>query len=367
MKAKQEIQVQQANPIQDSIIEKALSERFKESEIIFGDRGNYLPNLLPITANSPLIKNDSRWQLIRSSVIRAARIRRFKSEVTKENVFDIEYLNLLKFILKNGTKKEDRTGVGTISIFGYQMRFDLQKGFPLLTTKKVHFHSIFHELLWFLQGDTTIDYLHRNNVKIWNEWATKEQCERFGRKEGDLGPIYGHQWRNFGASLLKDGSYAKDGLDQISWLVKEIKHNPDSRRLIITGWNPKEQDKVALPPCHTLFQFYVVNGKLSCQLYQRSADVFLGVPFNIASYSLLTHMIAHVCGLGVGEFVHTMGDAHLYLNHLEQVKEQLSRIPKSSPQLKLKRDVKDIFDFRIEDFEILNYDPHPSIKAPIAV
>lgn len=278
-----------------------------------------------------------------------------------------QYLDLLRHVLENGTQKGDRTGTGTLSVFGYQMRFDLNAGFPLLTTKKLSTRSIIHELFWFLKGETTIDYLRENKVTIWDEWATAEQTARFGRKEGDFGPIYGHQWRNFGATMMPDGTYAKDGVDQIQWLLNEIKRNPNSRRLIITGWNPKEQDKVALPPCHTLFQFYVANGKLSCQLYQRSADIFLGVPFNIASYSLLTHMIAQVSGLGVGDFVHTIGDAHLYSNHLDQTREQLSREPRSLPQLKLNPAVTSLFDFKIEDIEIVNYDPHPSIKAPIAV
>lgn len=278
-----------------------------------------------------------------------------------------QYLDLLRHVLEHGTEKSDRTGTGTRSVFGYQMRFDLSKGFPLLTTKKLSTRAIIHELLWFLKGETTIDYLKENTVTIWDEWGTAEQTARFGRSEGDFGPIYGHQWRNFGASQMPDGSYAKDGVDQITWLINEIKRNPDSRRLIVTGWNPKEQNLVTLPPCHTLFQFYVANGRLSCQLYQRSADIFLGVPFNIASYSILTHMIAQVCDLKVGEFIHTFGDAHLYSNHMDQVHEQLSREPKVLPQLKLNPDVKDIFAFKIEDFEVLNYDPLPSIKAPIAV
>lgn len=278
-----------------------------------------------------------------------------------------QYLDLLQHVLDNGTKKDDRTGTGTMSVFGYQMRFDLQKGFPLLTTKKLFARAIIHELLWFLKGDTNVDYLKANGVTIWDEWATAEQCARFGRKENDLGPVYGHQWRNFGATKNPDGSFKKDGADQISNVIDMIKNNPSSRRLIVSGWNPKEADQVALPPCHTLFQFYVANGKLSCQLYQRSADIFLGVPFNIASYSLLTHMIAQVCDLTVGEFVHTLGDAHLYLNHLEQAKEQLSREPRSLPQLKLNPARTSVFDFVFEDVEITNYDPHPAIKAPIAV
>ncbi len=278
-----------------------------------------------------------------------------------------QYLDLLKTVLETGQKKDDRTGTGTLSLFGYQMRFDLNKGYPLLTTKKLHTRSIFHELLWFLHGDTTLGYLHDNKVTIWDEWATAEQCARFGRKEGDLGPVYGHQWRNYAATLKPDGTYAQDGVDQIMQLVEGIKKNPNSRRHIVTGWNPKEADQVALPPCHTLFQFYVAGGKLSCQLYQRSADIFLGVPFNIASYALLTHMIAQVCGLQVGDFVHTLGDAHLYLNHLDQAKEQLSRSPRPLPQLTLNPVVKDLFAFRFEDIEVTGYDPYPSIKAPIAV
>jgi thymidylate synthase len=278
-----------------------------------------------------------------------------------------QYLSLLQHILDKGTDKSDRTGTGTRSVFGYQMRFDLNEGFPLVTTKKIHTRSIIHELLWFLQGRTDNQWLNQHGVTIWDEWATAEQCARFARKEGDFGPIYGHQWRNFGATQLPDGSYAKDGKDQISWLINEVKNKPDSRRLIVSAWNPEEADQVALPPCHTLFQFYVANGKLSCQLYQRSADVFLGVPFNIASYALLTLMIAQVTGLQPGEFVHTFGDVHIYSNHFEQVKLQLSRTPNVLPQIKLNPDVKDIFEFRYEDFVVKSYDPHPAIKAPIAV
>ncbi len=278
-----------------------------------------------------------------------------------------QYLDLLRHVLDHGAQKSDRTGTGTLSVFGYQMRFDLRQGFPLLTTKKLHTKSIIHELIWFLNGDTNVKYLQDNGVSIWNEWATAEQCARFGRKEGDLGPVYGHQWRNFGATRKADGTYEKNGVDQITNLIEGIKKNPNGRRHIVSGWNPAEADQVALPPCHTLFQFYVVNGELSCQLYQRSADIFLGVPFNIASYSLLTHMIAQVTGLKAGEFVHTLGDAHLYSNHLEQAQLQLTREPKPVPTLKLNPDVKSVFDFKFEDFTFEGYDPHPSIKAPIAV
>lgn len=277
------------------------------------------------------------------------------------------YLELLDHILQTGGDKSDRTGTGTRSVFGYQMRFDLSKGFPLLTTKKVHFRSIAIELLWFLKGDTNVKYLQDHKVTIWDEWATAAQTTHFGRTEGDLGPVYGHQWRNFGASKNADGTYQDDGFDQISWLINEIKTNPDSRRLIISGWNPNEAGQVALPPCHTLFQFFVQNGKLSCQLYQRSADVFLGVPFNIASYALLTHMVAQVCSLEVGEFVWTGGDTHLYSNHFTQAKQQLSREPLELCQLRLNPAIKDIFDFSFEDIEILNYQSHPAIKADVAV
>ncbi len=288
-----------------------------------------------------------------------------------------QYLHLLQHVLDNGAKKDDRTGTGTLSVFGYQMRFDLQKGFPLMTTKKLHTRSIFHELLWFLKGETNVRYLQDNNVTIWDEWATEEQCARFGRPAGEMGPIYGHQWRNFGATQNPDGTLRNDGKDQITLLIETIKKNPDSRRLIVTGWNPKEADLVALPPCHTLFQFYVsppplrsghsARGRLSCQLYQRSADIFLGVPFNIASYALLTHMIAEVTGLEVGDFVHTLGDAHLYLNHIEQAKLQLARKPKKLPTLRLLGDRKNIFDFQYDDILIEGYEPEPGIKAPIAV
>ncbi len=278
-----------------------------------------------------------------------------------------QYLDLLQHILEHGGDKGDRTGTGTRSVFGHQMRFDLSKGFPLLTTKKVHFRSIVVELLWFLKGDTNVKYLQDNKVTIWDEWATAEQTARFGRPAGELGPVYGHQWRNFGATQNEDGSYQQNGVDQISWLINEIRTNPNSRRLIVSGWNPKEASQVALPPCHTLFQFFVQNGKLSCQLYQRSADVFLGVPFNIASYALLTHMIAQVCDLQVGDFVWTGGDTHLYANHFDQARLQLGRDPLELCQLKLNPEVKSIFDFKFEDIEIINYHSHPAIKAPVAV
>lgn len=277
------------------------------------------------------------------------------------------YLDLMRHVLTHGVDKTDRTGTGTRSVFGYQMRFDLQKGFPILTTKRVHFKSVAVELLWFLKGDTNIQYLKDNGVSIWDEWATKEQCARFGRNEGDLGAVYGHQWRNFGATKNPDGTYQKDGFDQISWLVNEIKTNPDSRRLIVSGWNPPEAGQVALPPCHTMFQFYVANGKLSCQLYQRSADIFLGVPFNIASYALLTHLIAQVTGLEVGEFVWTGGDSHLYSNHFEQATLQLSREPLPLPKLKINPAITDLFAFEFADLELENYQHHPAIKAPVAV
>ena len=257
----------------------------------------------------------------------------------------------MNHVLKHGTKKSDRTGTGTLSVFGYQMRFDLAQGFPLVTTKKCHVKSIIHELLWFLQGDTNIRYLKENGVKIWDEWADAD---------GDLGPVYGKQWR---AWATVDGRV----IDQISEVITQIKKNPDSRRLIVSAWNVGELEQMALAPCHTFFQFYVAEGKLSCQLYQRSADILLGVPFNIASYALLTLMIAQVCGLKSGDFIHTFGDAHLYLNHLEQAELQLSRTPRTMPTLLLNPAVKNIFDFRYEDFTLQSYDPHPAIKAPVAV
>jgi thymidylate synthase len=262
-----------------------------------------------------------------------------------------QYLDLMRHILEKGVQKEDRTGTGTLSVFGYQMRFDLSEGFPLVTTKKVHLRSIIHELLWFLQGETNIKYLKDNGVSIWDEWADAE---------GELGPVYGKQWRSWATP-------SGETIDQISQVVRQIKHNPDSRRLIVSAWNVADVDKMKLPPCHAFFQFYVANGRLSCQLYQRSADVFLGVPFNIASYALLTMMVAQVCNLQPGEFIWTGGDTHLYSNHLEQVQLQLSREPRMLPYMRLNPEVKDIFSFTFEDFTLENYNPHPPIKAPVAV
>ncbi|WP_296204450.1 thymidylate synthase [Psychrobacter sp. UBA3962] len=285
--------------------------------------------------------------------------------ITSKN--EAAYLDLIRYVRDHGTEKGDRTGTGTRSHFGAQLRFDLKEGFPLLTTKKVHMKSITYELFWFLKGDTHVKYLQDHNVRIWNEWSTAEQTARFGRPEGELGPIYGHQWRNYGASKAEDGSYNQDGIDQISEVIEQIKSNPNSRRLIVSGWNPAEATQVALPPCHTLFQFFVADGKLSCQLYQRSADLFLGVPFNIASYALLTHMIAQVCDLEVGEFIWTGGDCHLYQNHIEQVNEQLSREAYELPSLWLNPEIKDIFDFTFDDIRVENYKSHPAIKAPVAV
>ncbi|WP_028857840.1 thymidylate synthase [Psychrobacter phenylpyruvicus] len=285
--------------------------------------------------------------------------------ITSKN--EAAYLDLIRYVRDHGTEKGDRTGTGTRSHFGAQLRFDLQDGFPLFTTKKVHMKSITYELFWFLKGDTHVKYLQDHNVRIWNEWSTAEQTARFGRPEGELGPIYGHQWRNYGASKAEDGSYNQDGIDQISEVIEQIKTNPNSRRLIVSGWNPAEATQVALPPCHTLFQFFVADGKLSCQLYQRSADLFLGVPFNIASYSLLTHMVAQVCDLDVGEFIWTGGDCHLYQNHIEQVNEQLSREAYDLPSLWLNPEIKDIFDFTFDDIRVENYKSHPAIKAPVAV
>lgn len=311
------------------------------------------------------------------------------------------YLNLLKYVLEHGTKKEDRTGTGTISTFGYQMRFDLSEGFPMLTTKRVPFKLIASELIWFIQGDTNIRYLLQHNNNIWNEWAFKRWVEsasytgpdmtnfglrsqtddefskvydeqmdlfkqhiltddQFAAEFGELGNVYGKQWREWKTTQ-------GDAIDQLKDVIATIKKNPDSRRLIVSAWNPEDVPSMALPPCHTMFQFYVTNGKLSCQLYQRSADIFLGIPFNIASYALLTHMIAHECGLEVGEFIHTLGDAHIYTNHLEQIELQLSRESRPLPQLKLNTDKKSIFDFAVEDLSIADYNPHPTIKAPVAV
>lgn len=262
-----------------------------------------------------------------------------------------QYHDLCNHILDHGVVKEDRTGTGTTSVFGYQMRFNLQDGFPLITTKKLHTRSIIHELLWFISGDTNVRYLQDNGVRIWNEWADED---------GNLGPVYGAQWRSF---PKPDGS----SVDQLAQVIEQIKTNPDSRRLVVSAWNPGQLEDMALPPCHLLFQFYVADGKLSCQLYQRSADTFLGVPFNIASYALLTHMVAHVTGLEVGDFVHTLGDAHIYHNHLEQVKLQLTRDTRPLPKLNILRNVSSIEDFRFEDFELVGYDPHPHIKGAVSV
>jgi len=262
-----------------------------------------------------------------------------------------QYLDLMRHVRDHGTRKEDRTGTGTVSVFGYQMRFDLSAGFPLVTTKKCHLRSILHELLWFLKGETNLRYLHDNNVTIWDEWADEQ---------GNLGPIYGYQWRSWPTS---DGG----SIDQISQVIDQLRNTPDSRRIIVSAWNVGDIENMALPPCHAFFQFYVADGRLSCQLYQRSADIFLGVPFNIASYALLTMMMAQVTGLRAGDFIHTFGDAHLYLNHLEQADLQLSRTPRPLPRMRLNPDVDDLFAFRFDDFELQNYDPHPHIKAPVAV
>ena len=262
-----------------------------------------------------------------------------------------QYLSLLEHVLANGTKKSDRTGTGTLSVFGHQMRFDLAAGFPLLTTKKLHLRSIIYELLWFLRGETNVRWLQENKVTIWDEWADEN---------GDLGPVYGHQWRSWPAA---DGRT----VDQIANVIAEIRRNPDSRRLVVSAWNPGDLDRMALQPCHALFQFYVADGKLSCQMYQRSADIFLGVPFNIASYALLTMMVAQVTNLGLGDFIHTLGDAHLYANHLEQAREQLTREPRPLPTMRLNPEIRSIDDFKFSDFTLESYDPHPSIKAPIAV
>lgn len=262
-----------------------------------------------------------------------------------------QYHDFLRHVLKQGVQKGDRTGTGTISVFGYQMRLDLGEGFPLLTTKKVHLRSVIHELLWFIKGSTNIQYLNEYGVSIWDEWADER---------GELGPVYGKQWRSWEAPNGEE-------IDQISNVIEQIRRNPNSRRLIVSAWNPADVDKMALPPCHTMFQFYVAEGKLSCQLYQRSADIFLGVPFNIASYALFTLMIAQTCDLKPGEFIHTFGDAHIYLNHLDQVNLQLSREPRALPEMKLNPSIKSIFDFRYEDFQLINYNPFPAIKAPVAV
>jgi thymidylate synthase len=262
-----------------------------------------------------------------------------------------QYLDLMRHVRDHGTRKEDRTGTGTVSVFGYQMRFDLSEGFPLVTTKKCHLRSILHELLWFLKGETNLRYLHDNNVTIWDEWADEQ---------GNLGPIYGYQWRSW---PTPDGG----SIDQISQVIDQLRNTPDSRRIIVSAWNVGDIENMALPPCHAFFQFYVADGRLSCQLYQRSADIFLGVPFNIASYALLTMMMAQVTGLRAGDFIHTFGDAHLYLNHLEQADLQLSRTPRPLPRMRLNPDVDDLFAFRFDDFELQNYDPHPHIKAPVAV
>ena len=262
-----------------------------------------------------------------------------------------QYLDLMQHVLENGVEKSDRTGTGTKSVFGYQMRFDLSKGFPLVTTKKCHLRSIIHELLWFLQGDTNIEYLKENGVRIWDEWADEN---------GNLGPVYGYQWRSWPSASGKH-------VDQITQLVNQIKSNPDSRRLIVSAWNVGEIENMALPPCHAFFQFYVANGKLSCQLYQRSADIFLGVPFNISSYALMTMMIAQVCDLELGDFIHTFGDAHIYSNHFEQANLQLSRETRTLPTMKINPKIKNIFDFKFEDFELTDYNPHPHIKAPVAI
>jgi thymidylate synthase len=262
-----------------------------------------------------------------------------------------QYLDLMRHVKEQGVRKEDRTGVGTLSVFGYQMRFDLAQGFPAVTTKKLHLRSIIHELLWFLRGDTNVRYLHENKVTIWDEWTDEN---------GELGPVYGYQWRSWPAAVGRS-------IDQVAEVVEQLKTNPDSRRHVVSAWNPADVDQMALPPCHCLFQFYVANGRLSCQLYQRSADIFLGVPFNIASYALLTMMVAQVSGYRPGEFIHTLGDAHLYLNHLEQAEQQLAREPYPLPQMKLNPDVQSIFEFRYEDFELIGYQSHPRIAAPIAV
>ncbi len=277
------------------------------------------------------------------------------------------YLDLLTHILRDGVDRSDRTGTGTRGVFGVQNKYDLSKGFPILTTKRLSIHSIIQELLWFISGDTNIKSLQERKVTIWDEWGTPEQCARFGREPGDLGPIYGHQWRNFGASKKEDGSYNKDGFDQLKALVHNLKTDPYSRRHIVTGWNPAEASQVAIPQCQTLFQFYVTGEQLDCQLYQRSADVFLGVPYNIAEYAFLIHMLAHILGLRPGNFVHTIGDAHLYLNHLEQASLQVTRAPYALPELSLVNPPDDLFSWSEANFQIKNYVSHPNIKAPVSI
>jgi thymidylate synthase len=277
------------------------------------------------------------------------------------------YLSLLELVLRAGDHRSDRTGTGTRSLFGHQLRFDLSEGFPLLTTKRVHLKSIIHELLWFLSGETHVLPLQEKGVRIWNEWATADKTALFNRSEGDLGPVYGHQWRNFGATQDEHGVFRSDGVDQIQEALNLIQHNPQSRRILVTGWNPQEANQVALPPCHTLFQFYVQGGRLSCQLYQRSADIFLGVPFNIASYALLTMMIAQVCDLKPGDFIHSFGDVHLYNNHIKQAELQLTREPRVLPKMNLNPEVKDLFSFSFSDVQLTDYQPYPRIRAKVSV
>ena len=284
-----------------------------------------------------------------------------------EKMGEAAYLRLLREVLEHGRPRGDRTGTGTLGLFGAQLRFDLRSSFPLLTTKKLHVKSIIHELLWFIRGETHVEPLTRAGVTIWDEWATPEECARFGREPGNLGPVYGHQWRNYGATLNPDGSYRRDGVDQLAQLLQGIRTSPQSRRLLVSAWNPKEALAVTLPPCHTLFQFYVQDGELSCHLYQRSADLFLGVPFNIASYALLTLMVAQATDLSPGDFVHSFGDVHLYTNHVEQAQLQLERSPRPAPKMRINPQQRDLFAFRFEDFTVEGYDPHPAIRAPVAV